>query len=192
VRSLYQRFSTFDVAAVNALLDGMAAEAEGIVAQGSFGAPTRQGRIAFMRYVGQGHEISVALPARRLTADDVPAIRAAYDAEYARFYDRPVPGSDVEMLSYAVTVATVPEAADAAAAPAASSAATPARAQIVRDTASGEATPWSVYDRAALAPGAMLRGPAIIAEDETSTLIGPGWTARIDARGYIDLTRGGA
>ena len=42
VRSLYQRFSTFDVAAVNALLADMAAEAMAVVAQGSFGAPTTQ------------------------------------------------------------------------------------------------------------------------------------------------------
>ena len=66
VRSLYQRFSTFDVAAVNALLADMEAEALAVVAQGSFGAPIAQNRIAYMRYVGQGHEIPVPLPARPL------------------------------------------------------------------------------------------------------------------------------
>ena len=39
VRSLYQRFSTFDVVAVNTLLADMEAEAMAVVAQGSFGAP---------------------------------------------------------------------------------------------------------------------------------------------------------
>ena len=110
VRSLYQRFSTFDVAAVNALLAGMAAEAHAVVARGSFGAPTSENRVAYMRYVGQGHEIPVALPARPLLAADVPEIRAAYDREYTRFYDRPVPGSDVEILSYAVVVSTIADA----------------------------------------------------------------------------------
>jgi N-methylhydantoinase A len=192
VRSLYQRFSAFDVAAVNALLDSMAVEANDIVAQGSFGAPTRQSRIAFMRYVGQGHEIPVALPARTLSDDDVPTIRAAYDSEYSRFYDRPVPGSDVEILSYAVTVATIQDAAGDAAPTPPPAHATPVRTQTVRDTASGEASAWAVYERASLAPGAALRGPAIIAEAETSTLVGPGWQARIDGRGYIEMTRGGA
>jgi N-methylhydantoinase A len=192
VRSLYQRFSTFDVGAVNALLDDMAAEAKNIVAQGSFGAPTREQRIAFMRYVGQGHEISVGLPTRALTQDDVPTIRAAYDTEYSRFYDRPVPGSDVEILSYAVTVATMPDAPDSVLADLQSVRAMPVRTQTVRDTANGEATDWAIYDRATLAPGATLRGPAIIAEDETSTLVGPGWRARVDARGYIDMTHGDA
>ena len=46
----------------------------------------------------------------------------------------------------------------------------PARTQLVRDTTTGEVSPWAVYDRAALAPGVRIAGPAIIAEDETSTL----------------------
>jgi N-methylhydantoinase A len=189
VRSLYQRFSSFDVAAVNDLLADMAREAEAVVAEGSFGAPTRQTRIAFMRYVGQGHEIPVALPDRALTAADVPAIRAAYDAEYARFYDRPVPGSDVEIMSYAVVVATLPD--EAAPAPAREGAriAEPARTQAVRDTVSGEVSDWAIHDRTALAPGSRIAGPAIVVEDETSTLVGPGWSAGIDARGYIELVR---
>ena len=192
VRSLYQRFSTFDVAAVNALLDDMVGEAESIVSQGSFGAHTHQSRIAFMRYVGQGHEIPVALPARRLTPDDVAAIRAAYDDAYSRFYDRPVPGSDVEVLSYAVTVGTVREVVAESVAPPSAAPAAPSWTQMVRDTANGQESAWAVYDRATLAAGATLRGPAIVAENETSTLVGPGWSARIDGHGYIELSRGDA
>jgi len=190
VRSLYQRFSTFDVAAVNALLADMAVEAAAVVAQGSFGAPTTETRIAFMRYVGQGHEIPVPLPVRRLAQSDVADIRAAYDAEYTRFYDRPVPGSDVEIMSYAVLVATVPVLEEATMANAAM-VSTPVadRAQMVRDTTTGEVVSWAVYDRAALAPGAQLPGPAIIAEDETSTLVCPGWQASINPWGYIELLR---
>jgi N-methylhydantoinase A len=192
VRSLYQRFSTFDVAAVNALLDDMAEEAQSVVAQGSFGAPLHQTRLAYMRYVGQGHEIAVPLPARRLTEADIPTIRAAYDAEYTRFYNRPVPGSDVEVLSYAVTVATETAPADPPLPAPPAVAATPARIQRVRDTASGEVSDWAVFERASLPQGAVLHGPAIIAEDETSTLVGASWSARITAHGYIELLRDAA
>ncbi|WP_243634699.1 hydantoinase/oxoprolinase family protein [Roseicella frigidaeris] len=187
VRSLYQRFASFDREAVNALLAGMAAEAEAVVAQGAFGAPTVEGRIAYMRYVGQGHEIAVPLPARDLEAADVEAIRALYDKEYARFYDRPVPGSDVEILSFAVTVATRVAAVEPAAPAAESPAPPPIRHQAVRDTVSGEVAAWPVYDRAAMAPGATLAGPCIIAEAETSTLVGPGWVCRMDSLFYLDL-----
>ena len=62
-----------------------------------------------MRYVGQGHEIAVPLPVRPLTADDAAADRVAYDAEYTpSTSDRPVPGSEVEVMSFAVTLATLP------------------------------------------------------------------------------------
>ncbi len=189
VKSLYQRFGTFDIAGVNGLLGAMSAEARQVVSEGAFGQPVEETRIAYMRYVGQGHEIAVPVPARPLTTTDVAEIRAAYDAEYTRFYDRPVPGSDVEILSFAVTVRTVVDHVEPAAAVPDSPAPKPIRTQMVRDTATGEVTEWPVYDREHMSPGAFLPGPAIVAESETSTLIGPGWTCRMDGLGYLDLTQ---
>ena len=193
VRSLYQRFSTFDVVAVNTLLADMETEAMAVVAQGSFGAPLTQSRIAYMRYVGQGHEIPVPLPPRPLGEEDVPQIRAAYDIEYTRFYDRPVPGSDVEIMSYAVLVSTIPQddpgtplvGDDAVFAPDA----VPVRTRPVRDTGTGEVVPWPVYDRGTLAPGVHIAGPAIVAEDETSTLVCRGWNATVNGLGYLELAQ---
>jgi N-methylhydantoinase A len=192
VRSLYQRFSSFDVAAVNDLLDDMGQEAEAAVAKGSFGAPTAQTRTAYMRYVGQGHEIPVPLPRRVLGPDDIALIRARYDEEYARFFDRPVPGSDVEIMSYAVVVTTVTQDATVAVrgGDILATEAIPVRTQRVRDTTTGAVSNWAIYDRATLVADATLAGPAIVVEDETSTLIGPGWTARVNRLGYIELTRG--
>ena len=187
VRSLYGRLGSFDVGAVNRLLDDMVAEADGVVAGGRFGAATRQGRLAFMRYVGQGHEIPVALPERSLIETDVAGLRFAFDAAYTRFYDRPVPGSDVEVMSYAVTVGTVPEAGPASLAPMGRAAMR--GQQMVRDTATGEIAAWEVWQRDDLAVGAEIEGPAIVAEAETSTLIGPGWTGVVDGRGFLDLRR---
>ena len=184
-------FPRFDVAAVNDLLDDMRREAEAAVAKGSFGAPTVETRTAYMRYVGQGHEIPVPLPNTVLGGEDVGLIRARYDEEYARFFDRPVPGSDVEIMSYAVVVTTV---TDEVAVPAReerlfSAEAVPVRTQLVRDTTTGAVSEWAIYDRSALAADAVIVGPAIVAEDETSTLIGPGWTATVNGLGYIEIAR---
>jgi len=188
VRSLYQRLSRFDAAAVNGLLDAMGEEARRVVAQGSFGAATRQTRTAFMRYLGQGHEIPVPLLDGPLDAAAVAAIRAAFDAEYARCYDRPVPGSDVEVMSFAVTVATLPQ--DIPDPPSSPQTVGTPRALSIRDTATGEVSAWPVLDRAALVAGTRLGGPAVIAEDETSTLVGPGWHGVVDTHGNIVLTHG--
>ena len=189
VKSLYQRFATFNVLAVNALLAGMANEAAGVVAKAAFDAPTTQTRIAFMRYVGQGHEIAVFLPARDLAEADVAVIRAAYDTEYSRFYDRPVPGSDVEIMSFAVTVATVVPGVDPVAGVADAPAPAPIRHHQVLDTSTGERSAWAVYDRLEMVPGCMVQGPCIVAEEETSTLVGAGWTCRMDGLGYLELER---
>ena len=191
VRSLYQRFTTFDVAAVNALLNEMRSEAMAVVEQGQLEMTTTETRTAYMRYVGQGHEIPVPLPARSLTPEDVTEIRNRYDDEYTRYYDRPVPGSDVEIMSYAVLVSTIGE--QTATAPAANGLCErqirPSGARRVLDTTTAEASEWALYERAALGKGACVRGPAIIAEDETSTLVGAGWVAMINGFGYIELTR---
>ena len=191
VRSLYQRFSSFDVSAVNDLLEDMRAEAEAAVAKGSFGAPTTETRTAYMRYVGQGHEIPVPLPNYVLGNEDIALIRARYDGEYARFFDRPVPGSDVEIMSYAVVVTTAVQDVRAPGRGESlfATEAVPARTQLVRDTTTGAVSAWAIYDRTSLAPDATITGPAIVAEDETSTLIGPGWTATVNGLGYIEMVR---
>jgi N-methylhydantoinase A len=189
VRSLYQRLSTFDTDAVNALLRSMYEEARTVVDQGRLGEPVVETRIAFMRYVGQGHEIAVFLPPRSLSAADVAAIHGAYEREYAKFFDRPVPGSDVEVMSFAVVLTT--ETPPIALAPAVEdfTDASPTRSRLVRDTSTGVVEPWAVYERSALAMGARVSGPAIISEDETSTLIGPGWRGFVNGMGYLEILR---
>ena len=188
VRSLYQRLASLDVARINALFADMRAEAEAIVAQGAPGRAAEEQRLAYMRYVGQGHEIAVALPARPLAPDDLAMIRTAYDRAYANTYDRPVPGTDVEILAFALRLAAPADLPPPLSAAMSQAAAKP-MTRPVRDTASGLVEAWSIHDRSALAAGTAIAGPAIIAEDETSTLVPPGWRARIDEHGFIRLTR---
>jgi N-methylhydantoinase A/oxoprolinase/acetone carboxylase beta subunit len=48
---------------------------------------------------------------------------------------------------------------------------------------------YDIYDRATLAAGQEIAGPAIIEERETTTVILPGWSARIDPTGCIIAER---
>ena len=100
-----------------------------------------------------------------------------------------MPGSDVEVLSFAVTLATETPAIEFQAEPAASPVPAPVGVRPVRDTVTGEIANWAVYDRASLPAGASLAGPAIVAEAETSTLVGPRWRCRVDGLGYLELGR---
>ena len=107
VRSRYQRLSDFDIDAVNAALAEMRAEAYAIVEPAAIGAEFAEQRNAYMRYLGQGHEITVALPARPLEPADVAALQAGFDAAYTRLYGRTIPNLDVEVLSWTLTVKSV-------------------------------------------------------------------------------------
>jgi N-methylhydantoinase A len=46
-----------------------------------------------------------------------------------------------------------------------------------------------VYWRFDLVPGSTVPGPAVIAEDETSTLVTAAFVARVNPLGYLVLTR---
>ncbi|MGH6991233.1 MAG: hypothetical protein ACREE3_15145 [Stellaceae bacterium] len=175
----------------------MAAAASALVATAAPGAAMTEIRTAFMRYVGQGHEIPVRIPARDLANDDIDGIGAAYEAAYTRFYDRPVPGSDVEVLSFSVIVSTeggatkpAPPAADVPTKPPPIDASR-AYTQRVRDGGTGAVADWAVFLRADLLAGQRVSGPAIVAEDETSTLISAGWSVIAGKTGYLMLDKDG-
>ena len=57
------------------------------------------------------------------------------------------------------------------------------------DPASGAFIDTPIYARVDLAPGARIQGPAVIAENDTSTVVSPAFEAKIDRFGYIELTR---
>jgi N-methylhydantoinase A len=189
-RSALQRLETFDAAAANALFARMRAEAEPIVRRGHPDAPLTETRSAFMRYRGQGHEIAVPLPTRRYRGDDAKTLRALFEDRYRRLYHRIIPGVEVEVLSWVLWLAAPPPAAAAAPPPLPPPyVAQPARHRPVFDRDTGEFATVAIYERRDLRPGAQIPGPAIVVEDETSTVVTRHFTARIDAFGYIELTR---
>src|SRR5882724_1117329 len=108
VRSRHARLDAFDTTAVSDLLDEMAIEARALVEPGAAGAPVRERRAAFMRYVGQGHEITVELPNRRLAAVDLAGLRQSFERDYTALFERPIPGAAIEVLSWSVLATTEP------------------------------------------------------------------------------------
>jgi N-methylhydantoinase A len=190
VRSQLQRLDAFDPEAANALLAEMRAEAEAIVRRGEPNAALTETRSAFMRYRGQGHEIAVPVPGGVYTRDDSAALTGAFEAAYRRLYSRVIPGVEIEVLSWVVLV-SAPAPKPNGASPDAPAASTPepARKRQVFDTESGAFVEVAIYERTSLVPGATLPGPAVIVEDETSTVVSRAFDARIDRFGYIELTR---
>jgi N-methylhydantoinase A len=189
IHSRYMRLDQFDPAAANALVDTMAREAHELVAPGARGQPTVETRVAYMRYVGQGHEITVPLPLRPLAAGDADTLRAGFEREYAQLFERHIPGAAIEALSWSVTVSTEPPRPAVIAAPMRRPAPKPVGTRRFFDARLSSFVEVPVYWRADLTPGATVPGPAIIAEDETSTFVSATFAAWLDAAGGIVLER---
>jgi N-methylhydantoinase A len=189
VRSRLMRLESFDAAAANRLIAEMRAEAETIVRRGAPDAALTERRSALMRYRGQGHEITVELPVRDFSASDRPAIRKLFEEAYSRLYSRHIPGVEIEILSWVVSVGAPAEGELAVAGKTNASTPKPSARRHVFDPASGEYLDVPIYWRPDLKPGAYIAGPAVIAENDTSTVVSPLFDAQIDRFGYIELTR---
>jgi N-methylhydantoinase A len=189
VRGRLLRLSSFDPHAANRLLAEMRAEAEAIVRRGAPDAPLTERRSAFMRYRGQGHEISVELPVRDFTAADRSFIASSFEEAYRRLYSRPIPGVDIEILSWVVTVSAPPQGELSTAMPMRPSEPKSRGRRQVFDPQSGAFADVPIYWRSDLGPGVKINGPAVIAEDDTSTVISALFEAHVDKFGYIALNR---
>ena len=190
VRSALQRLDQFDPRATNALYVGMRAEAEPIVRRGAGDQPLTETRSAFMRYRGQGHEIAVPLPTRPYRDEDAALLHTAFEEAYRRLYSRVIPGVEVEALSWVMLLsAHRPAESETVAPPPEPHRPQPARSRPVFDPETGEFIEVAIHERRSLRPGALIPGPAIIVEDETSTVITRIFDAQIDGFGYIKLTR---
>jgi N-methylhydantoinase A len=188
-RSLYVRLRCFCAERINALLSAMAEEARDVVARGAPGQPLIEHRTAFARYVGQGYEIPITLPARLLQDSDAPVLRKAFEHSYREQYGRLIDGIDIEILAWTVTVGTEPVQASAIA-PVGKQPAPPVPGRRdVFDVGQGGWIEAAVYRRCELTPGSTLSGPAIIAEESTSTLIASDYDAAIAADTSIVMTR---
>src|SRR5580658_4887679 len=126
-----------------------------------------------MRYRGQGHEIAVQLPVRDFTAADRTTITDSFEEAYRRLYSRPIPGVEIEILSWVISVGAPAEGELAVASETKTSTPAPKSRRLVFDPARGEFLDVPIYWRAELVPGARIAGPAIIAENDTSTVVSP-------------------
>ena len=189
VRSRYSHLAKFEPEGLNKMFTEMHDEAQAIVTSGAPGAELEERRIAYMRYIGQGHEIVVEVPARALTVDDGAVLRAAYDKAYEALFGRDIPSMEVEILTWALSVSTIlpppPLQTDIPDA----GLATVSGERRLFDADLTDFVSAPVYQRDDLLPGMTVQGPAIIAEDQTTTAVTGHFQARIDAAGHIEITR---
>ena len=205
VRTLQVDFRDFDAGAINTMLDEMQAQATNVVRGGvASDSPLAVTRVVELRYVGQGHDLRIALDDGPLARDHGAALKARFEERYRDVYGLTIDGLDIQSVSWSVTVSTEAPPASLAAArrPPFSRASKPAlrsapsssarQSRRIYDAELGEILNCPVYTRFELAPGTEIAGPAVIAEDETSTYVPAGFSAALNTFEYIVMERGTA
>ena len=189
VRSLQLREDSFEVSQVNRLLEKMQIEAQSIVEAGALGAKLKLHRAVEMRYLGQGHEISVPLPQRALSSRDAAKLRADYESRYERQFGLRISDVPVEFLTWSVNVSTASLDFPVKDKIRKKLKATSNSKRKVFDPASGKQANIPSFLRVDLAPGMQFAGPALVVEPQTTTLVPRGWRCGVAAAGHLILER---
>ncbi len=182
VRSAYSRLDQQDWSLANQLLDVMAEEGRTVLEGSGLSAKEiRYQRTADMRYVGQGHEVSVRLPNGVLGEQHVPQITAEFEETYRGLYGRKGPDVALEIINWRV-VANGPRPEMNLHLPRGISDRSDARKGSRRAyfPESSGFVETAVYDRYAFQPGVEFTGPAIVEERESTLIVGPRGCARVD------------
>jgi N-methylhydantoinase A len=187
-RTYVRRLDALDAAAVTAMYDDMAAQATEVVRQSAVTAQIMLVRAADARYVGQGYELTVPVPAGRLDAAALASVRARFDEVYAARYGYAAPDEPIEIVTWKLSAVGGAPRVSLAKAPATSDRdpRTGARAAYFPECGGFVETP--VYDRYALTPGTAITGPAIVEERESTTVLPPGAAAVVDAHANLIVT----
>ena len=147
-------------------------------------------READVRYVGQGFELSVPVRKGTLTDSAKRDIRKRFEARHKKLYGHSAPNEAVEIVSFRIrTVVPTPKLQTGrdGVAPAKRSAAQPSTHKPMYFGAGPVS--GAVYYRSELTPGERLDGPAVVYQEDSTTIVPPGWRAEVDLHANIVMTR---
>ena len=141
-----------------------------------------------MRFVGQGSEINIPVPAGDFAKLQKEDIRHLFDDVYKKLYGRTYPESEVEFINFKIR-ASLPERllqlpklsrGKGQSLDTAIKGQRPAYSPVAKDF-----IPYTVYDRYKLFPGAKFPGPAIIEEKESTLIVGEDAHISVDDFGFL-------
>ncbi len=182
-----------------------AAAKQQLAADGFGGGDVSLELAADCRYVGQGYELRVPLPAP--PADDawVQAVSESFHAAHADTYGRRFGGQRVQIVNLRVVgvgslrhfASAGPHDASGPVTRADAGTTRPASPPVTAEAVFGvdgkaQGLTAAIVSRPDLRPGDRLAGPAIVEQPDTTIVLPPSWQAVADKAGNLLVTRTGA
>ena len=189
VRTVYTTAAAADPCAIEAAFRTMEAEGSGMLERAGIDAARRRfDRSVDARYAGQSYELNVPVAGGTVDAAAIARIADAFHARHAQTYGHDNRAEPVQFVSLRLAAVGIipPLTIRQQPAEAGTRSAKPSRDIWFRGTGTISA---QVHDRAGMAEGAVVDGPAVVESLESTILIPPGWRARTDGDGFILMAR---
>lgn len=139
-------------------------------------------RRVHLRYEGTDSAIVVLF-------DDAPLMKTQFETAYKKRFSFLMPAKALVVEAISVEAIGVSDAPSESVAPAAPRAGALSAHQMVKMYAAGAWRDTGLYQRAGIRVGDVITGPAIIAEDNATTIVEPGWQAVVTPYNHLVLTR---
>ncbi len=185
-RTFYVALDAADPARVAEALAAM--EAEGLAMLEAAGVPPERRallRQADCRYRRQAYELTVPMADGPITAESLATLAAGFHARHQQTYGHSNAKEPVQMVNLRVTaLGRLP----------ALSLAQVSRVEAGRESVrpvwfAGAARPCRILWREGLTIGTRIEGPAVIEALDSTTVVPPGWVARVAGQGFLRMTR---
>jgi N-methylhydantoinase A/oxoprolinase/acetone carboxylase beta subunit len=195
VSTVYQRLSKLDSAALERVFDELEQQARAQLERDGMGSDlVLIQRVADCRYLGQGYELRVDVGAGAIDGDWAAKLRADFNDIHEREYSRRFEEADIEIPNVRVRgVGVQPplETPEVEHGPETPDAGLRYEGEAwFRVDGKLDKVPTRYYDRASLRAGNRLLGPAIVNQYDSTTVVPPGISARVDRFGNIVIDAG--
>jgi N-methylhydantoinase A len=190
VQTVNRALDEIDFSGFNAEIARMAEEGERLLDGSGVGFTARDTLVACdMLYLGQTHTVAAPIVWRKGQMLNAKAVRAAFERRYSEVYGRLLDGIPIRVLNIHVAlIGRRPKLDLAALAPAGGSIA--AAKQGVRPVyVNGGWHDAVIYARHELPVDALIHGPAILEQQDTTIFVEPDLQARVDRLGNIIIER---
>jgi N-methylhydantoinase A len=143
-----------------------------------------------MRYVGQSYELTIPVPGKELSKEDMEEVAALFHGEHERAYGHCAPEEPIEVANLKLSATGLipkPELRELSPGGASPEPALRTRREVYFSEAGGFVE-CATYDRYRLARDNVIAGPAIVEDKDATTVIHPGYRAEVDRYGNLILT----
>ena len=175
LKSFYVSIENFDHESVNQLLNDLTSEATEFVMEASNeNFPVESlivERCAFMRYAGQGWEITVPLENAIFDHLGIELLNNKFEKTYEEHFGRAIEGLQIEVVGWSVKVSSPRPEIEKTISVASENIVTSDLKRVIYDPVEDSEVDASIFEREKLNPGDCVMGPAIIVENQTTTWI---------------------